>query len=284
MSQLDGQRVPQAFFLATNQGSRYCLFHRPPQGQVHRRPVLYLHPFAEELNTTRRVVAQQARAMAAAGHPVLQMDLLGCGDSEGDFTDATWSAWLRDACRAYDWLRENCDGEPWLWGFRAGALLTGALMESLPTTHDLIWWQPMLSGATQLQQFLRLGLAQQWTRSDQAIPTNASQRLRAGESVEIAGYTLSPQLAAELDAARLEPALGGAARRLIWIDIASQPLNAPNLKAQALRDAWVAAGWRVEHCTITAPAFWQTMGLEDAPVLVEATLDALSAADAGSPQ
>ena len=89
--------LPQAFFLPSDNGQRFCLYH-PPQGSPPQGRVLYLHPFAEELNSTRRVVAQQARALAKAGYGVLQIDLLGCGDSSGEFADATWAAWLRRSC------------------------------------------------------------------------------------------------------------------------------------------------------------------------------------------
>jgi alpha/beta superfamily hydrolase len=56
---------------------------------------------AEELNKSRHVAAAQARAFAAAGYSVLQIDLYGCGDSSGDFgepagqsgtTTCTWPA------------------------------------------------------------------------------------------------------------------------------------------------------------------------------------------------
>jgi alpha-beta hydrolase superfamily lysophospholipase len=66
--------------------------------------VLYLPPLAEELNSSRRTVAQQARALARAGFAVLQIDLLGCGDSSGRLEDARWSDWLHDARAALDWL------------------------------------------------------------------------------------------------------------------------------------------------------------------------------------
>ena len=101
--------LPQAFFLATGTGQRFCLFH-PPQGATPLGRVLYLHPFAEELNSTRRVVAGQARVLAQAGYGVLQIDLLGCGDSAGDFADATWAAWLDDAQAAHRWLAGHGHG------------------------------------------------------------------------------------------------------------------------------------------------------------------------------
>ena len=65
--------LPQAFFLPADGGQRFCLFY-PPEGTQSRGRVLYLHPFAEELNSTRRIVAQQARALAQAGHGVLLVD------------------------------------------------------------------------------------------------------------------------------------------------------------------------------------------------------------------
>ncbi|MBK8384562.1 MAG: hypothetical protein IPL11_02315 [Candidatus Accumulibacter sp.] len=41
-------------------------------------------------NKSWRIVPLQARALATAGYAVLQIDLMGCGDSSGDFGDATW--------------------------------------------------------------------------------------------------------------------------------------------------------------------------------------------------
>ncbi|HRM95473.1 MAG TPA: alpha/beta hydrolase, partial [Alicycliphilus sp.] len=120
--------LPQAFFLPGDNGQRFCLYH-PPQGSSPQGRVLYLHPFAEELNSTRRVVAQQARALAKAGYGVLQIDLLGCGDSSGEFADATWAAWLHDAQQARHWLLEQGGGPLWLWGMRAGALLAAQLAQ-----------------------------------------------------------------------------------------------------------------------------------------------------------
>src|SRR3546814_14337350 len=52
--------------------------------------LVYLPPFAEEMNRSRRMAALQARALAALGIDVLLLDLFGTGDSAGDFRDARW--------------------------------------------------------------------------------------------------------------------------------------------------------------------------------------------------
>lgn len=76
-------------------GPRFRLVSEPAQGTVIGT-VVFAPAFAEEMNKSRRMTARMARALAADGWRVVQRDLLGCGDSAGDFGDATWAAWLDD--------------------------------------------------------------------------------------------------------------------------------------------------------------------------------------------
>ena len=78
---------PDVFFLPAAHGEqRLCLFHAP--AGVARSKVLYLHPFAEEMNKCRPMLALTARQLAARGVQVLAVDLHGTGDSSGEFRDA----------------------------------------------------------------------------------------------------------------------------------------------------------------------------------------------------
>lgn len=270
--------LPQAFFLPTPTGERFCLFY-PAQGAA-RGQLLYLHPWAEELNCSRRVVAQQARALAGAGYAVLQIDLLGCGDSAGAFSDATWPAWLQDARLARHWLQRHAQGPLWLWGLRAGALLAGALAAESDDPCHLLLWQPVGSGAQQLGQFLRLQQASQWLGSRTAGAATPQQQLALGQAVEIAGYTLSPTLAQGLERARLLPPPPGAGARLVWLEI-SPPNSAQGacLSPGATQQlaAWRQAGWTVTAQAVCASSFWQTASTQDAPALLHASLQALAA-------
>src|SRR5262245_21600498 len=76
-------------------GLRLCCVAAPLNGGV-RGTVLLLPPFAEELNKTRRMCARFARRLAGHGWRVVRVDLYGCGDSAGEFRDATWSQWISD--------------------------------------------------------------------------------------------------------------------------------------------------------------------------------------------
>lgn len=195
----------KAFFLPVDGSPRFCLLHRPA-GAV-RAAILYLHPFAEEMNRARRVVAGAARAFAAAGYAVLQLDLHGCGDSAGDFGDASWAQWQRDTAAGLAYLHETFVAPPIIWGLRSGALLAGAAATAQPAAPGLLLWQPVLAGKTHLQQFLRLALAADMLDGTAAGGGTAAlmAQLEAGESVEVAGYRLAPALAQGLAGSVLTP-------------------------------------------------------------------------------
>jgi exosortase A-associated hydrolase 2 len=149
-----GARLLEAFYLPVEPGQRLCILHHASDGATSRRGgVLYVHPFAEEMNKSRRMAALQARAFAASGWDVLLMDLHGCGDSSGDFGDATWSLWQDDVEAGLRWLAARNDGPVWIWGLRVGALLAATVAARTSHAHPLLLWQPTVSGHRFIQQF-----------------------------------------------------------------------------------------------------------------------------------
>lgn len=266
----------EAFFLpAANAagGQRFCLFH-PPQGNQVRGAVVYVHPFGEEMNKSRRMAALQSRALAASGYAVLQVDLLGCGDSSGDFGDATWQAWVDDVLLAGRWLQQRTDAPLWLWGLRAGCLLAADAARQLQERCRLLLWQPTPSGKLVLQQFLRLKVAGDML-SGQA--KGAMQALRAelaaGRAVEVAGYSLSAELAAALEAAALLPSPHVA--QVEWIELLSREGEELSPAAASTIEQWQAAGCMISSQMVAGPSFWQTSEIEEAPALLAATPGAL---------
>lgn len=253
--------LPQAFFLPAESGQRFCLYHAPRGGTAKSR-VLFLHPFAEEMHAARRVVAQQCRALAAEGHAVLQIDLLGCGDSSGDFGDATWTAWVQDALSGLQWLQNRVPaGQTWLWGLRVGALLACDTAHALRRLQPdaplhLLLWQPVASGLQQLQQFLRLHAAAQWLGRD-AMGEPPAQLLAAGRHAPVAGYRLSPGLASELDKVQLSLPAGAGRVAVIECSTAETATQSPWLNRS--RAAWQGAGWTVHLQAVNAAPFWQTV-------------------------
>lgn len=236
--------------------------------------ILYLHPFAEELNKTRHIVAEQIRLLAAAGYSVLQIDLKGCGDSSHDFGDADWADWLDDVRQGVEWLRQRSNAPLWLWGLRAGALLAVEAGRGFALNCSYLLWQPFTHGGVALQQFLRLGVAAEWLgNGGKRTLGEFKDRLMAGKPVEIAGYTVAPGLAHGLLEARLAPP--ASAMTCHWIDVsgAENPQISP--VASALIDEWQQAGVSITHSIVSGPAFWQTAEIAPVPTLLAATLEVL---------
>jgi exosortase A-associated hydrolase 2 len=266
---------PEAFFLPRPNGERLCIYHRP-QGDP-QAAVVYVHPLAEEMNKSRRMAALQSRALAAAGVAVLQIDLLGCGDSSGDFGDAGWSDWVDDVVAASAWLQRRAPVPLWLWGLRAGCLLACAAAARLDAPARLLFWQPSANGKLVLQQFLRLKLAAQMLDgAGKAALEQARRDLAAGRTVDIAGYALSAALADGLEQARL--AAPPQAERLEWFELSTRTDATLAPASTQTLAAWQQGGCRVHSQLVTGAAFWQTTEIEEAPALIEATLGALASA------
>lgn len=274
-------RYSEAFFLPVDKGrsgQRFYLFH-PAQNEAPRGSVLYVHPFAEEMNKSRRMAALQARALARAGYAVLQMDLLGCGDSSGHFGDATWGDWVTDVGYGCQWLRDRSDAPLWMWGLRAGCLLAAEAAQRLVSPCHFLFWSPIAAGKTQWQQFLRLKVAGDMLGGNaKGVSEGLRQQLAAGTSIEVAGYLVSPGLAHGLEQAVLAPPhavpLDGPPR-LEWFELSTR--EDATLSPVALKTAtqWEQAGFAVRSHVVNGPSFWQTTEIEDAPTLISATLAAV---------
>jgi exosortase A-associated hydrolase 2 len=251
------------------QGARLCLYHAAA-GPCHDA-LVYLHPFAEEMNRSRRMAALQARALAAQGVAVLQIDLLGCGDSSGDFADARWEAWRLDAVLATHWLRERTGIAPGLWGLRLGALLALDCARAADASR-LVLWQPVHSGAQYLTQFLRLQLAADMLDQQQAARnTTAALRtaLRDGAPLEVAGYTLAPAMADALETLDARPLAPPCPAH--WFELAAEAGRALSPAAGAIVQGWREQGVAVQAQVVAGPPFWGTAEIATSAGLLAAT-------------
>lgn len=276
--------VSDAFLLPRDGGQRLCVYHAPHNtARPAHAALVYVHPFAEEMNKARRMAALQARALAAQQCAVLQIDLLGCGDSSGLLSDARWADWQADVQAACDWLLQRHAAAPlWLWGLRAGALLAlDAAATRRPAPH-LLLWQPMTAGKPLVQQFLRLKAAASLGDGDGAAAKAAIASLRQaladGATVHIAGYPLSAGLVQDLEAAVL--ASPPADSQVHWLEVSPRADATLAPASSRVLQAWRAAGRRVQASVVSGPAFWQATEIEVAPALLRATLAVVCGAHA----
>lgn len=260
----------EPFFLEGGHGSLFCL-HLYPTDAPPVGGILYLHPFAEEMHKSRRMVALQARRFAAQGYHVLQLDLTGCGDSSGDFADASWQTWLDDARLAHAWLADRTAAPVSLWGLRTGASLAVALSRELPGIRQLTLWQPVVNGDQYLNQFLRIRMASEMLDAGQGHNDTKTlrARLEAGEPIEVGGYLLSPALAGDL--ARLKLSALPPPCPVNWLELGAAAGDQPSPASQRVVEAWRDHGVTVHTRTLAGEPFWLTQEITECPGLLEAT-------------
>lgn len=254
-------------FVAGSNGSRFRLTSEPAHKEL-RGTVIFVHGFAEEMNRSRRMAARMANVLAADGWRVVQRDLCGCGDSSGEFADASWQAWIDDVA---DELSLAPKERPvWLWCLRAGALLAPTVLERRLDVN-LLLWQPVWAGSQHLQQFLRLHAGARIVGSaagDSSL--SPAKLLRSGVQVEVGGYQLSPALANGMEQATLELPTGFSGR-IVWFELSTDDELAPSPPAsraiERLRAIGVAASPRI----LRGPPFWQTQEVEECEPLLEQT-------------
>ncbi len=281
----------QPFHLDGPSGRLFAIYHAP--AGPDRDPdsganVIVVPPFAEEMNRSRRMMALQARALAAAGVGCLLLDLYGTGDSGGDFGDARWNAWRDDIHAAARWLAARSRPAPHLLGIRLGGTLAAACRRDRPEAYGrLVLWQPVANGETFLTQFLRIVTAATMAGDrgagdggPQTTTKALRQRLRAGGTVEVAGYLLHPELAGAIDALRLadliEPAGDPAGDPVAWLELAGEADRPLPPGSRAVIEALRGRGVAIEEAVIAGEPFWARLETTVAPALIAATARALA--------
>lgn len=238
-------------------GRRLFLLDVRPVAASSRGTVLYIPPIADEMNRSRAMIAAQARCLASSGLRVVLPDLAGCGDSEGEFQDASWAQWLEDLQQVYASIAAAADGPVSLWGLRLGALLAAQLSERVAAVERLVLWQPVLNGEHQVDQLLKVGVAASIGDANRQTRADYWAAFRRGDSVAVAGYTLTGAVAQALSQQRLRncrPRAGMVIWRNFMALAEASPAEPPEV---AVREAWQAFGLPCRAVSSVSRPFWR---------------------------
>lgn len=264
------------FYLRGAKGPLLAIYYAPSVETSAVGDILFVPPFAEEMNRCRAMVALQARALSRIGIGTLLLDPYGAGDSGGDFSEASWELWRDDLTYGIDWLRSRANGCHVLWGIRLGAVMAAELAIRDSAIHRLLLWQPVANGKNYFTQFLRIRIAAEMHARDGIKTTDElRKRAAAGEAIEVSGYPIGSNLARELDQVRLPEASALSSLRLSWFEVLpSAETPSANTK---LVENYKTGAVEVDYQSVVGPAFWQLHERTVAPELIDATLKAASA-------
>lgn len=262
-------------FIAGPSGKLFCTIY---SNEYHStgKWIIHVPAFAEEMNKSRCMVSEQARAFAKDGHSVIVADLYGTGDSEADFCGANWEKWKLDIIFLTNWVVDQGATSATLWGLRLGCLLaTQITVENKKYIDELLFWQPVHSGQQFVTQFLRLRLAAAMMNGSSESTSDLRARLIAGEGLEVAGYELSPALVRELDEADLAQLTPPVSIKVYCLELISRDEKPASLPTRKLVETWQKLGVDISFATVVGPAFWATQEIALAPALISKTTEML---------
>lgn len=241
-----------------HRGRRLFFLLLEPTARAAHSSILYLPPFAEEMHKSRRIVASQARELVAAGYNVMLLDLSGCGDAGGNFSDASWQIWMEDATFAAHTLAKLGAGSLTIWGLRLGALLACKLSQGRSDIQRLLLWQPVLNGEHQIDQFLRLRTVASAVSGHSTFDRKALwNELRAGRSLDVAGYELSSAMALQMSKDRLNDFNPGCP--VNWLEIGNSSDGRISEASANVIAHWREQGGSVDTSYVMGEPFWRTV-------------------------
>jgi len=267
--------LPRPFFLPSDLGQIFAIYHQPVGAVETWGNVLIVPAFNEEMNRCRSMVTMQAQALARFGVGTMVIDLYGTGESDGEYGDARWDIWRENIRQGIEWLDSKPGGCTVLLGIRLGVPLALAALRQNHKKRALIAWQPVVDGKTYFTQFLRMRIAANMDRTD--IPketTNGMRTLLAqGKSIEVAGYEIHPELAMSLENLRLADLTPPESAPVAWFEKSGGSDNVIAPDSAKLLDAWRLAGRTPEVTIFDGPAFWALHERFLAPDLISKTSD-----------
>ncbi|MEO0410300.1 MAG: hypothetical protein AAF221_00490 [Pseudomonadota bacterium] len=193
----------EIFFLGSGCDARLVTSHGPWKGLPRRKDkvaVIFLQPFAEEMNRCRRLISLSQDALSARGICSLTIDYLGTGDSAGAFEDASLKAWTDDVNRLCDLAISAGAKTLQFVGVRFGALLAETIAASRQDVTQILALQPQESYMRAMRQFIRIAAASlDETGSGTAgvLKPSPAKQLEAGARIMVGGYEVTPELYSE---------------------------------------------------------------------------------------
>jgi exosortase A-associated hydrolase 2 len=240
--------------------------------------IVFIPPFAEEMNRCRSLVSTQARSFAAAGYACTIIDFFGTGDSQGRLSDSSLKIWQDNIRLTIDTLQGEMSAPVILWGLRLGGLIALHYAAQAPSEiRDIILWQPVNAANVYVTQVLRQRVASLMVRDLPAETTKEiRQRLEEGEEIEIAGYRIGGSLVQEIEGIDTGAMSDLCSGKIFWLEHVTEAGKEIGVASRRTVERLSQQGGTVEVSTFSDPPIWLIHERDFAPELLAATRGLLS--------
>lgn len=258
--------IEPLFFHAQN-GPRLCgVWRVSAPDTAPKRCWIICPPFAEEEKSAHRTLVELADSLVAKGDAVLFFAYRGTGDSQGEFSEASLTAWCEDILNAYELARARYpQSVPGLIGLRLGASLAAQVGEQI-AIPNLILIEPVLRGRSFLMQLgARKKLRAMITDDEAGTPKDQSPKIKDQTTEDMDGWPLGPAMREELrvlDISAHPPKIGG---EVLVTQVSPREQVSPPLE-QFARSLNAEAKTKA----VVMPPFWNRLDHLDSQPLIEA--------------
>ena len=248
------------------------MLHRPtgkPKGGY-----VFCYPFGEERKSAHRAFVHAARVFAEAGFGCLRFDYRGCGDSGGEFHEATVDGWLEDIQAAAAAMRSQLGRvETGLLGLRFGATLAACAAERIPDVAHLVLWEPIVDGRPYFAADLRKKLIKEMLtrgktsgRRDELL-----QDLERGKGeIDLDGYKVTGALYAGIAALNLLHRIAQFRGRCFLCQVSHT--DKVGAHVSALMECYTKCGAKPAISSVVEEPFWNKVDFAGCPKLIAATM------------
>jgi len=282
--------IEPLFFRSPEGGHLSGVWRLPAAFAVPSRVWVVCPPFAEEEKSAHRTLVELADSLVAEGDAVFFLAYRGTGDSDGDFAEATLTAWKQDIEAALNFVRARFPGNAYgLLGLRLGASLA-AQVAAEAEVQNLLLIEPVLRGRSFLMQLgarkkLRAAMTEEEAGGSNAETKEATTEISDVAYEDLDGWPVGTQLRDELNALSLSTASLHFSGQALVLQVAPREKIAPPLEqfVTALNPQAVVRA-------VVMPAFWNRLDLVDSSLLIQAVKDfdfsisGKAEADSPSPQ
>lgn len=224
-----GNLYEKAFFFQHEGKRLFGIFHTPlnKDNIQHKIGIVMCQPYLIEPLITQRLEVDMARSLAQRGIPVFRFHYRGCGDSEGDFKDATLSSQISDTLRAIEVFAEQaCLDSIGLLGIRLGGMVALMATEMEKRIKYLVLCEPIIEPKSYFLELLRTIRLSALANQQKTISTEQMiENLMSSGSVDVLGYPLYKEIFNETEPLNLIQSTTNFSGKSLLIQIAAFSLK-----------------------------------------------------------
>ena len=185
-----------------------------------------------------------------------------------------WTVWCDNISSVLSNIVEAGQGLVNFLAIRFGALLLFDRQSNLVSrASKIVLWSPCTNGSAFLRQFLRIRIASQMSENNSNNETIAElmERFAAGESVEVAGYEISAELARSMGAATFNVDKLEKRPPVYWFEMVSDPSSPLPVASNATIEQMQRDNGTVSVSSMCGEKFWSSVEITTVPRLIDAT-------------